>query len=79
MAAIKTTVKLPGRINVSSAAKLPVVASVGGGGGNVDIIDQDLNVIASVTAPGSYSVLVFSGISGGAANTTFTNTIVGNP
>lgn len=47
-------------------------------GGNVTITDLiTSSVIATVAAPGNYDVLVFSGIHGGASNTTFTNSIVG--
>jgi hypothetical protein len=44
----------------------------------VQIVDQDQNVIATVPCGGNYSVLVFSGIDGGASTTVYTNSIV-NP
>jgi len=49
----------------------------GGVGGSVTIVDQITSAtIATVAAPGTYPVLQFSGISGGAANTVFTNSII---
>ena len=44
--------------------------------GDVEIIDQDLNVIATPACGSQYSVLVFDGIDGGVSNTVFTNSIV---
>jgi len=44
--------------------------------GDVEIIDQDDNVIATPACGTQYSVLVFDGIDGGASNTVFTNSIV---
>lgn len=44
--------------------------------GDVEIIDQDDNVIATPACGTQYSVLVFDGIDGGVSNTVFTNSIV---
>lgn len=47
------------------------------GGGNVTITDTITNtVIATITAPGNYNVLQFSGIDGGNASTTYSNSII---
>jgi len=48
-----------------------------GSGGSVDILDQDSNVIESVPAPGTYSVIVVSAIDGGDSTTgAYTNSII---
>lgn len=44
--------------------------------GDVEIIDQNLDIIATPACGTQYSVLVFDGIDGGASNTTYTNSIV---
>lgn len=44
--------------------------------GDVEIVDQDLNVIATPACGTQYDVLVFDGIDGGVADTVFTNSIV---
>ena len=55
----------------------PDLIFTSGGGGNVDIIDDITStIIASISAPGTYHVLQFSGIDGGIANTIFTNSII---
>lgn len=43
----------------------------------VTIKDQDNNTVATVPAGGTYNVLVFDGIHGGAPGTVYTNSIVG--
>ena len=63
-------------VYLSNSISVSVVIGGSGGGGEVEIIDQDSNVIDTITAPGSYSVIVFSGIDGGVASTTFSNSII---
>lgn len=46
------------------------------GGGIVNIIDQNGAIIAQVSAGSSYSILSFNTISGGASNTTYTNSVI---
>lgn len=48
----------------------------GGGGDPVSIIDQDMNVVTTVACGGTYSVIVLSGIDGGAADTTYSNSVI---
>ncbi len=43
-------------------AMTPMICTPAGTGGEVTIRDQDNNVVATVTAPGSYSVVVLNGI-----------------
>ena len=42
----------------------------------VDIIDQSGNIVSHVADGGTYSVLVFDTISGGASNTTYSNNVI---
>lgn len=42
---------------------MPVsIINTGGDGGEVEILDQNNDVIATVEAPGTYNVIVLSGI-----------------
>lgn len=45
-------------------------------GGSVTILDQDGNTVATVSCGGTYSVLSFDTISGGASNTTYSNNVI---
>lgn len=56
---------------VPSGGSYTIVAGAG-----VDIIDQDGNVVSHVADGGTYSVLVFDTISGGASNTTYSNNVI---
>lgn len=72
---IEVEVELDEEIEVE--VDFPDVVYNASGGGSVTIVDQITSVtISTVAAPGTYPVLQFSGISGGAANTVFTNSII---
>jgi len=71
---IKATSELKQRITVQATVPVHVINT--GAGGDVEIYDQDENLIETVTAPGTYTVIVFSGIKD--TGPPYTNSIVDN-
>lgn len=71
---IKASIQIKNRISASAALAVSVLSD--GVGGDVNIIDQNDNVIATVSAPGTYNVIVVSGIADTGAP--YNNSIIDN-
>lgn len=72
---IEVEVELDEEIEVE--VDFPDVVYNASGGGSVTITDTITStVIATVSAPGNYNVLQFSGIDGGNASTTYSNSVI---
>lgn len=71
---IKAAVQIKKRVAASASLAVSVLSD--GAGGEVDILDQNDNVIATVPAPGTYNVIVVASIADTGAP--YNNSIIDN-